>query len=130
MGSAPLFLGVDIFNETKAVVDSTTKVVLEDANLEVSRAYRLGVENTLQALQSIVGSYTDGFVVNLDIDTQEEFTYKDLVSKYGPDVFDRPSCYEPNSSPYPLCRGANTPQGLAENDCYRCCLYEDMKEDW
>jgi hypothetical protein len=48
----------------------------------------------------------------------------------GQMIFAHPTCYEPNDDPYPLCKGDNTPQGLAENDCYRCCLYEDMKEDW
>lgn len=42
---------------------------------------------------------------------------------------ERPECYNPNSNPYPLCKGANTPQGVAENECYTCCLYEDYVGD-
>jgi hypothetical protein len=42
--------------------------------------------------------------------------------------YETPECYSPNDSPYPLCKGANTPQGLAENDCFTCCLYEDYEK--
>lgn len=40
-----------------------------------------------------------------------------------------PSCFTPNDNAYPLCCGANTPQGIAENDCLACCLYEDLDDD-
>ena len=39
-----------------------------------------------------------------------------------------PECYSSNNDPYPLCKGANTPQGLVENNCFNCCLYEDYEK--
>lgn len=41
---------------------------------------------------------------------------------------EKPSCYRPNDNPYPLCLGGNTPVEIAENDCIRCCIYENMDE--
>lgn len=37
---------------------------------------------------------------------------------------DRPGCYKPNESPYPLCKGNLT----SLHECKNCCLYEDMDE--
>ena len=42
---------------------------------------------------------------------------------------ERPDCYRPNDDPYPLCRGPENPAEYAENDCVRCCLYENMIEE-
>lgn len=41
----------------------------------------------------------------------------------------KPSCYRENKEPYPLCKGAEHPQEFAENDCARCCLYEEAVFD-
>lgn len=41
----------------------------------------------------------------------------------------RLSCYRENDDPYPLCKGAKHPQEFAENDCMRCCLYEEAVID-
>ena len=42
--------------------------------------------------------------------------------------FQKPKCFTPNSDAYPLCTGAKHPVDLAENDCIRCSLYENMGE--
>lgn len=42
---------------------------------------------------------------------------------------EQPACYRPNDDPYPLCRGPENPAEYAENDCIRCCLYENMIEE-
>lgn len=42
--------------------------------------------------------------------------------------FEDPACYKPNEDPHPLCKGAESPQMRAENDCFTCCLYENMDE--
>jgi hypothetical protein len=39
------------------------------------------------------------------------------------------SCYQSNEATYPLCKGAKHPQEFAENDCVRCCLYEEAQYD-
>ena len=42
---------------------------------------------------------------------------------------EKPVCYRPNNDPYPLCLGDENPAWFAENDCVRCCLYENMIEE-
>lgn len=42
---------------------------------------------------------------------------------------EKPQCYRANDGVYPLCLGAEHPVDFAENDCMRCCLYENMVED-
>lgn len=43
--------------------------------------------------------------------------------------FEEPKCFTPNTSLYPLCKGACTPKEFSENDCIHCCLYENMFDD-
>lgn len=54
---------------------------------------------------------------------EKDGTKKQRMAKYQ-----RPECYSSNDNPYPLCIGANTPQGLIENNCFNCCLYEDYEK--
>ena len=42
---------------------------------------------------------------------------------------EKPKCYNPNTDPYHLCKGARHPQEFAENDCIHCCLYESMADE-
>lgn len=39
-------------------------------------------------------------------------------------IFEKPTCYMPNNDPYPLCLGNNS------GECLKCCLFEDMDEDY
>jgi hypothetical protein len=48
--------------------------------------------------------------------------------KYEPEQ-EVPECYDASDAAYPLCKGANTPQGIAENDCQSCSLYEEYSGD-
>lgn len=43
---------------------------------------------------------------------------------------EKPKCYKSNNDSYPLCCGASHPQEFAENDCIRCCLYENMRKPY
>lgn len=76
-----------------------------------------------------MGMYPEHLREVINEDAQEFNFYDKSLENMRAKDFEKPECYTPNDDPYPLCKGANTPQGLAENDCYTCCLYEEYKGD-
>lgn len=73
------FIGVDIPEETKFLMDFTESVDTNNMTENESSAYRLGVKNTLSALKSVLETENSKLVVNIPgIEIQEEFDIADL----------------------------------------------------
>jgi hypothetical protein len=78
------FVGMDIVEETKTLVDFTTITCTDGMTDNELRAYKLGVENTLSALKAMLSN--DGVVAinipgldiqtELSIDEVEEYCFK------------------------------------------------------
>lgn len=78
------FVGMDIVEETKTLVDFTTITCTDGMTDNELRAYKLGVENTISALKAMLSN--DGVVAinipgldiqtELSIDEVEEYCFK------------------------------------------------------
>lgn len=73
------FVGMDIIEETKTLVDFTTSICTDGMNENELKAYKMGVANTLSALDATLDSADRAFVVNINgMEIQEEFDIADL----------------------------------------------------
>ena len=73
------FVGMDIIEETKMLVDFTTSICTDGMNENELKAYKMGVANTLSALKEVLASADGNFVVNINgMEMQEEFDIADL----------------------------------------------------
>jgi hypothetical protein len=73
------FVGMDIIEETKMLVDFTTSICADGMNENELKAYKMGVANTLSALKEVLASADGNFVVNINgMEMQEEFDITDL----------------------------------------------------
>lgn len=78
------FLGMDIVEETKTLVDFTTITCTNGMTEDELKAYKLGVTNTISALKSVIGHENDMVVINIEgleiptelsIDEVEEYIF-------------------------------------------------------
>ena len=73
------FIGMDIAEETKILMDFTESVATNNMTDNESAAYMMGVKNTLSALKSVLEAENREFVVNIPgLEIQEEFDIADL----------------------------------------------------
>lgn len=73
------FIGMDVAEETKILTDFTTSICTIGMTENESKAYNLGVKNTLSALNEILEIKNNEFVVNIPgMEIQEEFDILDL----------------------------------------------------
>jgi hypothetical protein len=73
------FIGMDIAEETKILMDFTESVATNNMTDNESKAYMMGVKNTLSALKSVLETEHREFVVNIPgLEIQEEFDIADL----------------------------------------------------
>ena len=73
------FVGMDIAEETKILIDFTEGVATTNMTDNESAAYMMGVKNTLSALKSVLETDNNEFVVNIPgLEIQEEFDIVDL----------------------------------------------------
>ena len=73
------FVGMDIVEETKTLVDFTTSICTDGMTENELKAYNLGVSNVMSALKETLSSADNKFIVNIDdIEIQEEFDIQDL----------------------------------------------------
>ena len=74
------FVGMDIAEETKSIVNSTASLCTKGMTESELEAYNLGIKNTLSALKGVV--YVDAaneFVLNINgLEIPTEFTIDDL----------------------------------------------------
>lgn len=73
-----------------------------------------------------MGMYPEHLIEVINVDLNESIYDESLENMTAEDL-KKPKCYRPNN--IGICKGANTSQGLAENDCYTCCLYENYTGD-
>ena len=75
------FVGMDIVEETKSIVNAATPFCTNGMTESEIEAYNLGIKNTLSALQGVI--YVDAeneFALNINgLDTPTEFTADDLA---------------------------------------------------
>ncbi len=72
------FLGMDITEETKALVDFTTITCTDGMTENELEAYKLGIKNTLSALKAVLNN-DDMPVINIcGLDIQTELSIDDL----------------------------------------------------
>jgi len=77
------FLGVDIVEETKSLMNLTSIISTDGMTEDELRAYNLGIENVMSALKTIVKE-NDIPVVNIDgMEIQTELSIEDLEEYYG-----------------------------------------------
>ena len=73
------FIGMDIMEETKMLVDLSASICTDGMTENELKAYNLGVKNTLSALKETLESRNNEFIVNIPgIEIQEEFDITDL----------------------------------------------------
>ena len=73
------FVGMDIIEETKMLVDFTTSICTDGMTENELKAYKLGVANTMSALREVLSSAGKELVVHINgIEIQEEFDVVDL----------------------------------------------------
>ena len=73
------FVGMDIIEETKTLVDFTTSICTDGMTESELKAYKMGVANTLSALEATLDAERGVFVVNINgMEMQEEFDIADL----------------------------------------------------
>ena len=73
------FIGMDIAEETKILMDFTESAATTNMADNESAAYIMGVKNTLSALKSVLETENREFVVNIPgLEIQEEFDIADL----------------------------------------------------
>lgn len=73
------FVGMDIVEEIKTLVDFTTSICTDGMTENELKAYNLGVSNVMSALKETLLSADNKFIVNInDIEIQEEFDIQDL----------------------------------------------------
>ena len=77
------FIGMDITEETKTLVDFTTITCTDGMTDSELQAYKLGVKNTISALKSILSN--DGLVaINIPgLDVQTELSVDDVEEYYS-----------------------------------------------
>jgi 7-cyano-7-deazaguanine synthase in queuosine biosynthesis len=75
------FIGMDISQEVRKLVTHVVSKITTGMNVNEIKAYNLGVENTISALNAILkNSAENEFVVNIDgIETPTEFDSDDLM---------------------------------------------------
>ena len=77
------FLGMDIAEETKTLVDFTTITCTNGMAESELRAYKLGIENTVSALKSVIGRENDMPVINIEgLDIPTELSIDELEEYY------------------------------------------------
>lgn len=73
------FVGMDIIEETKTLVDFTTSICTDGMTESELRAYKMGVANALSALEATLDAEHGTFVINIKgMEIQEEFDITDL----------------------------------------------------
>lgn len=73
------FVGMDIVEETKMLVDFSTSICTDGMTENELNAYQLGVANTMSALKETLRSVNNAFAVNINgMEIQEEFDITDL----------------------------------------------------
>ena len=74
------FIGMDVHKEVSRILElDENKITNGMSELEL-KAYRFGVNTTLNILKDLLGTETN-FVVNMDIGISEELDLSDLISK-------------------------------------------------
>jgi hypothetical protein len=74
-----LFVGMDIVEETKSLVNFSTSICTDGMTESELKAYKMGVANALSALAATLDSEDGTFVVNINgMEIQEEFDIADL----------------------------------------------------
>ena len=75
-----MFVGMNIENEVKKLVNSKEKIITNGMNESELRAYRLGIKNTISAIDTVFNSEDDyTAVVQVKwLDKPEEFTFEDI----------------------------------------------------
>lgn len=74
-----LFVGMDIVEETKLLVNFSTSICTDGMTESELKAYKMGVANALSALAATLDSEDGTFVVNINgMEIQEEFDIADL----------------------------------------------------
>lgn len=80
----PMFLGMRIEKEVEKLVNSKEKIITNGMSESELKAYRLGIKNTLSAIDTIINSEDDyTAVVQIRwLDKPEEFTTEDFMSLF------------------------------------------------
>lgn len=74
-----LFVGMDIVEETKFLVNFSTSICTDGMTESELKAYKMGVTNVLSALTATLDSADGAFIININgMETQEEFDIADL----------------------------------------------------
>lgn len=77
------FLGADIIVETKNLLNLTSDACTDGMNENELKAYKMGVENALSALKSIIEE-SDLPVINMaGLEIQTELSIEDIEEYYG-----------------------------------------------
>ena len=79
------FIGMDIVEETKRIVDSASTLSTDGMEDNELKAYRLGVENTLSVLKAILRvDDNNECVLNIDgMEIPTEFVFDDLETLFA-----------------------------------------------
>lgn len=73
------FIGMDIVEETKILVNFSTASSTDGMTESELRAYNMGVANVMSALRATLDSAENEFVININgMEIQEEFDIVDL----------------------------------------------------
>lgn len=74
-----LFVGVDIIEETKTLLNFTTSISTTGMTENELKAYQMGIKNALSALQTVLEAEDDQFVINIHgMEIPQEFDIADL----------------------------------------------------
>ena len=75
------FVGVDVSQEVRKLLEYASSNITHGMNANEAKAYNLGVENAISALNAVFENYEDNcFVVNInDIPIPTEFDVDDLT---------------------------------------------------
>lgn len=77
------FLGIDIIEETKTIMNLTSDSCTEGMSESELKAYQLGITNVFSILESVLQSNDEMIIVNMEgLDVATELSIDDLEEYY------------------------------------------------
>jgi hypothetical protein len=78
------FLGMDIAEETKTLVDFITITCTNGMTESELKVYKLGITNTISALKSVIGKENNILVINIEgLEIPTEFSMDEIEEYYN-----------------------------------------------